>query len=169
MGGVFPSETTISIVASGTNGSAITVADKVAGEVTNWSLSGGEQEIESIPVIGGFVDKEVPRTQFELSFDVIVQNTVASTLDRWDIFKYGTTGSAANEGIDKAIFIMSLTNSLAKTFAFNNCRTITWEPEMAADDMLKGSLTFKFSPTTPLGVTNLKTSALHQSVSFFNW
>ena len=168
MGGVFPSETSIFIVASGTAGSALTAADKVAGEITNLSQTGGEQDIESIPTIGGYVDKEKPRTQFELSFDVIIQNTVASTLDRWDIYKYGTTGSASAEGADKAIFISMLTGGNWKTYAFNNCRAVTWEPEMAADDMLRGTITFKFSPTTALGVTNLKTSALAYSTSFFN-
>jgi len=100
---------------------------------------------------------------------VIVQNIASSTLDRWDIYKYGMTGSAATEAEDKAIFISHLSGGNWKTFACNNCAAITWEPEMAADDMLRGSMTFKFSPTTALGVTNLKTSALAYSVAFFNW
>jgi hypothetical protein len=171
MGGVFPSETSIFIVAAGVNGSALTAADKVVGEVTEWNLSGGEKDIESIPVIGGFVNKENPRSQFEVSFDVIIQNTAASTLDRWDTYKYGTTGTSANEGSAKAIFISSLTNGSTswKTFAANNCEAVTWEPTMAADDMLRGTLTFKFAPTTELGVANLRTSALAYSTSFFNW
>ncbi len=53
--------------------------------------------------------------------------------------------------------------------AFNNCRAVTWEPEMAADDMLKGSITFKFAPETSLGVANLRTSALAASDGFFAW
>jgi len=168
MAGVFPSETSIYIVAANTNGSALTVGDKVIGEITNFSLSGGDQDVESIPVIGGFVDKEMPRNQFEVSFDVIVQNTAASTLDRWDIYKYAG-GLSSAEGALKAIFVESSTGSLYKTFAFNNARAVTWEPEMAADDMLKGSITFKFAPTTALGAANLKTSALLATNAFFNW
>jgi hypothetical protein len=168
MAGVFPNETSIYIVAANTNGSALTVANKIVGEITNWSKSGGDQEIESVPVIGGFVDKESPRNQIELSFDVIIQNTTASTLDRYDDY-FNAGGLSTAEGADKAIFIEHTTGSLKKTFAFNNCRAVTWEPEMAADDMLKGSITFKLSPTTALGVANVKTSALASSVAFFNW
>jgi hypothetical protein len=169
MSGVFPNETSIYIVSKNTNGSALTDAGKIVGEITNWAKSGGEQEIESIPVIGGFVDKENPRSQIEVSFDVIVNNAASSTLDRYDIFYMGRTGSITGNAGEYAIFIHHATGSNHKTIAFNNARTITWDPEMAADDMLKGTITFKLSPETPLGVSNLKTSALHPSVAFFNW
>jgi hypothetical protein len=169
MAGVFPSETSIYIVANNTNGSALTDAGKIVGEITNWSKSGGEQEIEAIPVIGGFVDKESPRSQMELSFDVIVSNTASSTLDRYDTFYMGSGGTSAGESSPYSIFITSTNGTTHKTFAFNNCRAVTWEPEMAADDMLRGTITFKLSPTTPLGVANLRSSALAASVSFFNW
>lgn len=169
MGGIFPNETYVYIAPLNTNGSALATSDKVVGEITNWKMSGGQKDTESIPVIGGFVDKDKPREQYEMAFDLIVQNTATSTLDRWDTFKYGTTGSAANEGTDKSIFISHISGGNWKTFACNNCSAITWEPEMAADDMLRGSMTFKFSPTTALGSTNLKTSALAYSVAFFNW
>lgn len=168
MAGVFPNETSIYIVAKDTNGSALTDAGKIVGEITNWNRSGGEQEIESIPVIGGFVDKESPRSQFEVSFDVIVSNTHASTLDRYDNF-YMAGGTSAGESTEHSIFITSATGGGYKTIAFNNCRAVTWEPEMAADDMLRGTITFKFSPTTPLGVANLRSSALIHSNTFFNW
>ena len=99
----------------------------------------------------------MPRSQFEISFDVIVQNSAASTLDRWDTFK------CATDGTSKAIYIEHNSNSLYKTFAFNNAKAITWEPTMAADDMLRGTMTFKFSATTELGAANLKTSAAAKS------
>lgn len=99
-------------------------------------------------------------SQFEVSFDVIVSNLSISTLDRYDVFKYGDGLTSATEGDAKAIFIVHNTGGNTKVFAMNNCRTITWEPTMSADDMLKGSINFKFSPTTPLGVANLKTSSL---------
>lgn len=171
MGGVFPNETSIYIVAAGTNGSAITAADKIAGEVTNISISGGSKDVESIAVVGGFVDKEMPRDQIEVSMDVIVQNTVASTLDRYDVYKFGTGGTSATDGSDKTIFLSALTNSgtLWKTWAFNNCNVVTWEPELAADDMWRGTITFKLSPQTALGAANVKSSALAYSTAFFNW
>ena len=169
MGGVFPNETSIYIVAKDTAGSALTDANKIVGEITSWKRSGGESEVESIPVIGGFVDKESPRSQIEISFDVIVSNANASTLDRSDKYWMGDTGSITGESAERAIFIEHSTGGLAKTFAANNCKAVTWEPGMEADDMLRGTISFKFSPTTPLGTSNLKTSALSASSSFFNW
>jgi hypothetical protein len=171
MGGITPRETSVYIVAAGTNGSALTAADKVSGEITNITITGGALDVETIPVIGGYVDKEMPRDQLEISMDVIVQNTVASTLDRYDIYKFGTAGTSATDGSDKAIFLSALTNSntLWKTWAFNNCNVVTWEPELAADDMWRGTITFKLSPQTALGSANVKSSALSYSTNFFNW
>ena len=166
MGGVFPSETTIYIEPVDTVAANVAASQSIVGEITNWNLSGGEADIESIPVIGGFVDKENPRTQFEASFDVIIQNTATSTLDRYDIFKYGTGLTSATEGDSKTIWIKHYTNkAFTKMLGMNNVRAITWEPEMAADDMLRGTITFKFSPTTELGVANLKTSSLAGSIA----
>jgi len=66
MGGVFPNETYVFICKLNTNGSAVVANDGVVGEITNWKLSGGQKDTESIPVIGGFVDKEKPREQYEM-------------------------------------------------------------------------------------------------------
>lgn len=163
MGGVFPNETSIYIVAADVNASALASSDKIVGEISNWARSGGEEDVESIPVIGGFVDKESPRSQYELSFDVIVQNTATSTLDRYDTYQLGTGLTSAGESIVKAIYIGHITGGFSKLTGFNNCRAVTWEPEMAADDMLRGTITFKFAPTTALGVANLKTSTISGS------
>lgn len=168
MGGIFPSDTSIYIAAADTVASALAASDKIAGEIEKWNLTGGNQEIEAVPVIGGFVDKEKPREQFEISFDVIVQNTAASTMDRWDTLKFGSTLKSSGEGSAKMIYVQAqgATTSLWKVFAFNNCRAVTWEPEMSADDMLRGTITFKFSPTTSTGVSNLATSTVTSSNTF---
>ncbi|RLG33406.1 hypothetical protein DRN98_03990 [Methanosarcinales archaeon] len=162
MGGIFPNETTIYIAPVDVDAASVVSSDSIVGEITNWSLSGGEADIESIPVIGGFVDKENPRSQFEVSFDIIVQNTAASTFDRYDIFKYGTGLTSATEGDAKTIWLKftSGVTEYTKALGFNNTKAITWEPEMAADDMLRGTMTFKFSPTTELGAANLLTSTI---------
>lgn len=168
MGGVFPTETTIYIAAADAVASALAASDKITGEIEKFNLTGGNKEIESVPVIGGFVDKEKPREQFEVSFDVIVQNTAASTLDRWDTLKFGSTLKSSGEGSAKMIWIQMQGNSssLWKVYAFNNATAITWEPEMSADDMLRGTITFKFSPTTATGVSNLQTSTVATSNSW---
>jgi len=168
MAGIFPSETSVYIVAAGTNGSAVTAADKVIGEITSWSQSGMDRETESIPVIGGFVDKENPRSQGEISFDIIVQNTVASTIDRWNTMTM-LNGLSANEPVSKAIFIYSTNGTTSMGLGINNCDINSMERTMDADDMLRYSVTFKFSPTTALGASNLKASSLNVSSAFFNW
>jgi len=171
--GIQPNETAIYIVAADTNPSGVTSADRITGEIENWSLSGGNQDVESVPVFGdgtttAFLDKEKPREQFELSFDVYINNTASSTLDRWDTYKFGTGLTSATEGSAKAIFIESYTGTKYKSFAMNNCRAVTWEPGQAADDFLKGTITFKFSPTTSAGAANLMTSSV-QTTSLPNW
>lgn len=169
MAGVFPTELGIYIVSAGTSGSALASSDKISGEVTNWKATGGSKDVETIPVFGGFVDKEKPQEQYEVSMDVIVQNTSAATLDRYEILKFGSGQTSATTSTDRAIFISGVTGTLWKTLAFNNCNVVTWEPEMSADDMLRGTITFKLSPQTPLGAANVKSSACAYSTSFFNW
>lgn len=163
MAGVFPNETSIYVVAADVVSSGLVSSDKIIGEISNWGLTGGELDVESIAVIGGFVDKESPRTQFEMSFDVIVQNTAVSTLNRWDDFKYGSGLTSATEGDAKAIWISHITGGFTKLLGLNNCRGVQWDPNMDADDMLRGTMTFKFSPTTELGTKNLQTTSVSGS------
>jgi hypothetical protein len=171
--GIQPSETKIYIVAADTNASSLASSDVISGEIENWSLTGGEQEIEAVPVFGdgtttAFLDKEKPRSQFEVSFDVYINDTSAATVDRWDIYKFGTGLTSATEGASKAIFISSTTGTSSKSYGFNNCRAVTWEPGQASDDFMKGTITFKFSPTTSASVANLQTSAVAAG-SLPNW
>ena len=163
MGGVFPNETSIYIVAADVNASALTVNDKIVGEFTNWKKSGGEKDSESIPVIGGFVDKDKPQAQIELSFDFIVQNTATSTLDRYDVFQYGSGLTSATSGSDRAVYISHISGGFSKLTGFNNCNVITTESNMDADDMLRGTMTLKLSPQTALGVANIRTSTISGS------
>lgn len=169
MAGIFPNETGVYFVNSGTAGSAVTEGSRVIGEITNLALSGGEFGKETVPVIGGFVEKEVPRTAFELSFDIIVQNTDVSTMDRFDRLKFGGLGTSNLEPSIISIYICSSTGSGYKTFAMNNARLTQWEPTLAADDMLRGTAKFTADPTTPLGVANVRTSALNKSDGYFTW
>lgn len=166
--GIFPNETSIYIVAAGTNGSALASSDLVKGEVTNVKITGLEQPKEVVNVIGGQVDKRLPRTMGELSFDVIVSNSSAATIARWDLMKY-STGLSTDVPVSKAVFIQFLSNSIYDTMGINNADVTIGETEMAADDMLKKSVTLKFTPVTTLGVANLRTSSVASSSSFFNW
>ena len=160
MAGVFPSEATVYISAVDTVASAVASSDAIKGEVTNWSLSGGSQEIEVVHAIGGDIGKEMPRDQYEVSFDLVVQNTATSTLDRWDVFSYGTGLSSATEGDAKSMFLDFATGSFKKVLAMNNCRSVTWDRDLDAEDMYKGTMTFKFSAIDELGLANFKTESV---------
>lgn len=161
---------TIYIAPADTNGSALAASDIVNGEITSHNLTGGNQDVESVAAFGGFIDKRKPREQFELSMDVVPKlSGTASETDRWDIFKYGSTGASTGDSGNYCIFIVATDGTNYKTSGFNNCKLTGWEPSQAADDNYMGTATWKFSPTTDTGAANLKTSAITPSNAFFNW
>jgi hypothetical protein len=150
------------------NGSAIaTTTYKISGEITSHNLTGGTQDIESVPAFGGFIDKEKPREQFEISMEVVPK--IDSNADRWDVFKYGAGGLSSGQGNECTICIQAQSGANFKTTMLNHARATAWEPSHSADDNAMGTITFKFSPEDDLGVANLKTSALAASNAFFNW
>lgn len=169
--GIFPDEATISVVAADINGSALASTDSVTGEVSNFSETGGEKDTESIPVFGGGnIDKENPRSQVEVSFDVELQyNPDQGDATKWDVFKYGAGLTSATEGASKAIFVQWTDGSNYYTRAYNNAKAVTFNPESSADGNLRGTLTFKLSPTTSAGTANVRIAAVASSTSSFNW
>jgi len=161
---------TIYIAPVDTNGSNLAASDAVNGEITSHNLTGGNQDVESVPAFGGFIDKRKPREQFEISMDVVPKlSATASETDRWDVYKYGATGSSNGEGNSYSIFVTAVDGTNYKTSAFNNVKLTNWEPSHNADDNYTGTATWKFSPETDTGAANLKTSALVSSDAFFDW
>lgn len=138
-------------------------------EITNFSESGGEEDVESVPVFGGGnIDKTKPRTQIEVSFDVILRyNTAASTALKWDDYKYGNfltnTVTSAGSAAAKVIYLQFTDGTLFYTRAYNHAKGVTFEPETAADDMMKGTMTFKLSPTEADGTANMKAASVAAS------
>lgn len=164
--GIFPDEATISVVAADVAGSLVVASDAITGDVSNYSETGGDKEMESIAVFGGGnIDKENPRGQVEISFDVEMQYGTGVT--KWDIFKYGAGLTSATEGTAKAIYIQWNSGSDFYTRAYNNAKGITWNPTSAADGNLKGTMTFKLSPTTSTAAANVQIVAL--AASTLNW
>lgn len=51
MGGVFPNETSIYIVAKDTASSALTTAGMIVGEIENWNISGGEADVNQYQLL----------------------------------------------------------------------------------------------------------------------
>tara|TARA_Y100000310_G_C20669135_1_gene809276 strand:- start:357 stop:872 length:516 start_codon:yes stop_codon:yes gene_type:complete len=171
MAAIFPNETNLYIVSSGIAGSAVASSDAVTTEITSFSVNGGGRNIESVPVFGNaFIDKETPRDQFEVSMDVVVSYANAV---RWDGLLMGgnissTSAESSSEALAKRIFIEATDTSKYRTMAMDNCRAVTWEPEMGADEYLKGTMTFKFSATDSTGGSNLKVNNTIKSNSYFN-
>lgn len=155
--GIFPEDANIYIVPNGTNGSDLVSSDRVETEVTNFSESGGEQEVESLPVFGNaFVDKTNPRSQIEVSFDVLLQHNPSNgSVLKWDDYKYGST-SGINTPSKKSIFVEFSSGSDYYTRAYNNARAVSWNPESGVEDNLSGSITFNLSPSTNDGVSNFE-------------
>lgn len=166
--GVFPNETSIYIVAAGTVGSAATAADKIVGEITNWKINGGSISKDLTNVFGGQLDIRKPREMIEVSFDVYTSNLSTSAIDRWKSYDM-SDGTSASLPTQKAIFITSISNGVWRTLGVNYADIVTSEPEMAADDALKFTISFKAVPLSTLGVANLKSSALAISTSYFGW
>ena len=171
MGAIFPIDTKIYISTAGTAGSALASSDAVTTEVTNFSVNGGSKDVEAIPLFGGaFINKELPREQYELALDVIVDyaNSV-----RWDALIMGGTissveATSAGVALPKKIFIESVNGTDYRTMAMDNCLGVTFEPEMSADEYLKGTITFKFSATDEDALANLKIKNVAASNVFFN-
>lgn len=125
--------------------------------ITNFNESGGENDTESEPVMGGgFVDKEKPQSQKELEFDVLMRHT-----DRITDFKKIEAGqviSADGAGTDfevGSIVIEVTTGTSVYYQAYNNVRAVVFDSDFAADDSWRGTLRFKLSPADADGNPNL--------------
>lgn len=168
---IFPEQAAIYITSTSVAASALATSDAVTAEVTNFSQSGGEEDVEAIPVFGGGnIDKVKPRTQIEVSFDVVLRyNTDQATMLKWDELKFGTLVSStstikSNTSAEyKRIYVQWTDGTSYYTRAYNNVRAVTFEPESSADEYLKGTITFKCSPTTADDVANHQIKSLAAS------
>jgi hypothetical protein len=163
MGAIGRSKVKIYVAAKDTNPAALnTTTAIISGQIKSYSKSGGEQDIESDPVFGGYVDKEKPTSQVEVSFEVVPDLTTAAGADLIDSLIYGSQSGVytmSSNAADKAIFIVAQDSTLYKTYAFNNCNAVSYDIDHNADDNRSGTLTFKFSPTTATGISNFMTAA----------
>ena len=127
----------------------------VEAEVTNFSQSGGEEDIESRKVFGGGnIDLTKPREQIEVSFDVILRYGTDST--KWDKYIWGDGLTSAGNAEQKQIFVQFTDGTNYYTRGYRNAKGITFDPDVAADDLVSGTVTFKLSPTNASGAANFK-------------
>ena len=143
----------------------------ITGEIKSYSKSGGDTDVESDPVFGGYVDKEKPQSQFELGFEIVPSLEKAHL---WEEMVYGSdvlTGvlsAAASRPADRAVYIQAekADGSFPEGWGFNNCNVTVLDMEHNADDNQTKNLTLKFSPTTENDVTNYIFNSYSRDTTF---
>ena len=160
------SKTKIYIADAGTAASALTDSDVFEGDIKTYDKSGGNKDVESDAVFGGYVDKEKPTDQVEISFEIVP--SLGTNADRWDAMTYAAdvaTGvytmaeETSTQPSERAVFIQALNGTDYKSIGFNNCSVTVLDMEHSADDNRTYNMTLKFSPTTSTGVSNFMTLA----------
>lgn len=160
------------MVAADTDPAALIEGDVIAGEIVTYNKTGGNSDTESVPAFGGFIDKEKPEEQSEVSMEVVPNLSSTTAAVRWEAMKYAAdtgvagvytsasgTGDAVPAG-KKMIVIQAYDGTTYQTYAFNNCDVTQFEIDHAADDNRTGNITFKFSPTTSTGIPNEMVAAI---------
>lgn len=157
MGALFPSEVTVKIGAAGAASSSCTA---FTTRLTSFSETGGDKDVESIPVFGNAnIVKENPRNQIEVAFDCILQYTDVLLFDQLvssSVLDGSTLVESKNDSTPKVIYVEWVDGSVYHTRAYNNATAVMFEPEMSADEYLKGTVTFKLAPTTESALSNKK-------------
>lgn len=150
---MLPEQATIYIVATGVAPSS---SDAVEAEVTNFSQSGGEEDFESRMVFGGGnIDLTKPRSQIEVSFDIILRYGTGAT--KWDEYIWGSTLTSAGDAAQQDIYVeFNDGGTEYYTRAYRRAKGISFDPDVAADDLVSGTITFKLSPTDATGDENFR-------------
>jgi hypothetical protein len=173
MAAISRSITKLWVTTAGVNPSALTASSTwstslttgyIAGQIKSYTKSGGENDVESDAVFGGYIDKEKPVSQFEVEFTIVP--ALESSTFEWEKLAYSldsTTGTAVytSKGIalsDQAFFIQASDGTSHKSWAFNNCNVVMLDMEHNADDNMSQTLRLKFSPTTDAGKPNFQYS-----------
>lgn len=170
MTAVSRSKVDIYIVDADTNASELVAGDKIVGEIKSYSKTGGETDVQSDPVFGGYVDKEVPQTQFEVAFEIVPS---LEDGNKWESLAYvsQTVGSkvvyvSGGSPTKKAVFISGDDGTNAVGYGFNNCNVTVLDMEHNADDNQTKNLTLKFSPTNDDGIPNFISSSTSADSTF---
>lgn len=145
------------------------------GKISNIDVSGGTENTEDVFLFGGkTINFAKPKEKFMVKFDFITPDTTMSQL------KLGGTGGASSElrSSNNAnryrIILWFLPASQMKTgtggivtpstasddskntrrMIFTDCKSVELTTTFAADDMLKGNISFEFSATDADGYAN---------------
>lgn len=170
MAALFPSQAKVFI---GTAGSSSGACTEFTTYITNFSQSGGEFNTEAVPVFGGGnVEQVNPRSQIEVSFDFIMDYTQSLLFDQLlmgSTLDGSTATESKNDPVAKVIYVQLQSGSSFHTRAFNNAKATTFEPEMSADEYLKGTVTFKLNPTTSDSTPKSNMKVAQAAASTITW
>jgi hypothetical protein len=160
---VVPADTNASTLLANSIWTSAAPLGYIPGVIKEYQVSGGDADVETDPVFGGFVDKEKPRAQYEIQLTIVPAIEGSSSFDFHDISlakDSGTTTVLTSAGIgsDRAFFIQANSGSVYKSYGFNNCSITTHEMSHNADDNMEQNVTLKFSPTTDSGKPNFQFS-----------
>lgn len=166
---VVPAGTAASALVSTSQYSASVPTGYIAGEIKSYSKGGGELEVESEPLFGGYADVQSPVSQHEISFDIV------PSIDRaglWESMVYGEdsatgvlTGSK-RAATDRAVFIESKTTNKAAGWAFNNVFVTSLENEHDSEENMTQTMELKFAPENSSGVSNIIFNSTARDSSF---
>jgi len=178
MGAISRSRVKLWVQSAGTAASSLTTTAAatastspgyITGMIKSYSKSGGEKDVESDAVFGGFVDKEKPTTQVEVAFEIVPVLDSNGKANWWNEWTYAEDSS--NTGVytmadetstvpsDRSVYIQADDGTNQQSWGFNNCNVTVLDLEHNADDNQTHNMTLKFSPTDDNGVSNFMTAA----------
>jgi hypothetical protein len=139
--------------------------------IKSYSKSGGERDVESDPVFGGFIDKEKPVSQIEVAFEIVPVLDTTDNANWWnewayaknstgDVYTMGFGNTSSTDPTDRAVFIQATDGTNPQSWGFNNCNVTMLDLEHNADDNMTFNMTLKFSPTDGNGRSNFQTGAV---------
>ena len=164
---------------------------EAATDISSWSESGFTQDISSENYFANAkVTKQEPQEDGEVKFDI------ALTRGEWERIFWNATGSDFTSGSARQKYRITLlvtdvstaTGSLSKAFPqasyasgsiggaeaknvyrviYANAYATSFEPSMAADEYMKGTITFKVPPTDEEGYGNRRLQVLDNETGQF--
>jgi len=173
---LFPDKAYISI------GKRDNLGSEISGEtqISSMSISGFGRDTDYEPFFGDAKIKILkPQEDGEISFDVAVTN------EQWDQMFWGGSGSDFTSGSNQEFWRVSflvttgsgtevitpanddsgsasgaIGSTVAYRLVYADCNVTAFEPAMESDSYLKGSITFKVTPTDESGLGNVRIQTL---------
>jgi len=148
-------------------------------KITNLSLTGGTGEVETVQTFGGKnISIQKPTGEYEVSFDYVTRDSTFSFLNldsgtagnmvagteyssgaeasrkRFRIIIWFVGGESAGTNSSGSTVVPKKAGELMR-YIYVDAHTVSNDEEMAADEYLKGTVSFKCSPRDESGYSNV--------------